>query len=63
MSFIPELNQQFFVNLEFIDHFAVNAALFLNLKNQVICGKVCFKDEKRIVLCFEAALELVEVSL
>ena len=63
MSFIPELNQQFFVNLEFIDHFAVNTALCLNLKNQVICGKVCFQDEKRIVLCFEAALELVEVSL
>ena len=63
MSFIPELKKQFFVNLEFIDHFAVNAAAFLNLKNQVICGKVCFQDEKRIVLCFEAALELVEVSL
>ena len=63
MSFIPELNQQFFVNLEFIDRFTVNAALFLNLKNQAICGKVCFQDEKHIVLWFKAALELVEVSL
>ena len=63
MSYIPELNQQFFINLEFVNCLTVKPALFLNHNNKDICGKVCKQDEKHIVLCYKAALELVEVSL